>query len=126
MKQKIVIKVEVKCDKCRIKALTVAADSDGVTSMGFEGEGKDRLVVIGEGVDSVKLTERLRKKNVYATIETVEEVKPPKPEEKKEEKPLPAPPPSPPPPPPPCQPQFQLCEVVYDDPYASNPRCTIM
>jgi len=34
----------------------------GVNFVGLEGESKDKLVVIGDGVDAVKLTTSLRKK----------------------------------------------------------------
>ncbi|KAJ4837235.1 hypothetical protein Tsubulata_027964, partial [Turnera subulata] len=86
MKQKIVIKVSVHCDKCRTKALKIAAATEGVTSVALEGDDKDKVVVIGEGVDAACLTNSLKKKMNYASILTVEEVKPPKKEEKKEEK----------------------------------------
>lgn len=44
--------------------------------MAIEGEEKDQVVVIGEGVDSADLTRLLRKKVGYASIISVEEVKP--------------------------------------------------
>ncbi|XP_040996334.1 heavy metal-associated isoprenylated plant protein 47-like [Juglans microcarpa x Juglans regia] len=111
MKQKIVIKVQMTCDKCRTKAMKIAVTSSGsVTSVGIEGTDKDQLVVIGEGVDSACLTHSLRKKLCYADILTVEEVKPPA-----EQKPKPPEPTAchclcPPPPPRPM-----YCEVVYHD-----------
>lgn len=43
--------------------------------MGLEGEEKDKLVVIGDGVDAVKLTHCLRKKVGNADIVSVAEVK---------------------------------------------------
>ncbi|XP_062170165.1 heavy metal-associated isoprenylated plant protein 47-like isoform X2 [Alnus glutinosa] len=81
MKQKIVIKVQMTSDKCRTKALKIAATTDGVNSVAIEGSDKDRLVVVGEGVDSANLTRSLRKKLCYAEILKVEEVKkkPPEP-----------------------------------------------
>ncbi|KAK4575573.1 hypothetical protein RGQ29_026507 [Quercus rubra] len=88
MKQKIVIKVQMACDKCRAKAMKIAAIADGVISVAVEGADKDQLVVIGEGVDSANLTCSLRKKLCYATLLGVEEVKEkdqePEPEEEKE------------------------------------------
>ncbi|KAB1200720.1 hypothetical protein CJ030_MR7G001382 [Morella rubra] len=75
IQQKIVIKVQVNCDKCRSKALQLAAAKTGVTSMAIEGSDKDQLVLIGEDVDSVNLTRSLRKKLRHATILKVEEVK---------------------------------------------------
>ena len=43
--------------------------------MGLDGEGKDKVVVIGEGVDAVKLTSSLRKKVGQTDIITVAEHK---------------------------------------------------
>ncbi|XP_062170170.1 heavy metal-associated isoprenylated plant protein 47-like isoform X1 [Alnus glutinosa] len=84
--QKIVIKVQVVCDKCRTKALKIAAAADGVVSVALEGQDKDQVVVIGNEVDVSCLTSSLRKKVGHATIVSVEEVKPkPKPDEKKKE-----------------------------------------
>ncbi|KAB1206747.1 hypothetical protein CJ030_MR7G013506 [Morella rubra] len=74
MKQKMVIKVQVNCEECRIKALRLAA-KPGVTSLAIEGSDKDELVVIDEGIDSVNLTRSLRKKLRHAKILKVEEVK---------------------------------------------------
>ncbi|XP_059444551.1 heavy metal-associated isoprenylated plant protein 47-like [Corylus avellana] len=137
MKQKIVIKVQVVCDKCRTKALKIAAAADGVASVALEGPERDQVVVIGNEVDVSCLTNSLRKKVGHASIVSVEEVKPkPKPEEKKkeddgkkkdgdkdkkDENKCPCPPPMCTCPPPCYQPQL----VFYDrDPY--NPTCTIM
>ncbi|KAL6652582.1 hypothetical protein ACP70R_011507 [Stipagrostis hirtigluma subsp. patula] len=74
MKQKIVIKVDMRCDKCRSKALGVAATTQGVESMGIEGEEKDQLVVVGDGVDATNLTSCLRKKVGRAQIVSVQMV----------------------------------------------------
>ena len=46
-----------------------------VQSLAFEGETSDQLVVTGEGIDAVFLTNRMRKKFSYATLLSVEEVK---------------------------------------------------
>ncbi|KAJ4837233.1 hypothetical protein Tsubulata_027962 [Turnera subulata] len=87
MKQKIVIKVSMPCEKCRTKALKIAAISQGVISVALEGgDEKDKVVVIGERVDAAGLTSRLKKKVNDASIWSVEEVKPPKKEEQKNEK----------------------------------------
>ncbi|XP_065632307.1 heavy metal-associated isoprenylated plant protein 47-like [Quercus suber] len=76
MKQKIIIRVQMTCEKCRIKAMKIASNTDGVSSVAVEGSDKDHLVVIGEGVDSANLTGSLRKKLSYgAAILSVEEVK---------------------------------------------------
>ncbi|KAF0890439.1 hypothetical protein E2562_002814 [Oryza meyeriana var. granulata] len=91
MKQKIVIKVSMPCEKSRSKAMALVARASGVNSMEVTGDGKDRLQVVGDGVDPVCLVTCLRKKIGYAEIVQVEEVKPEKkPEaEKKPEPPKP-------------------------------------
>ena len=43
--------------------------------MAIEGEGKDRGVVIGDGVDAANLTNCMRKKVGHAELMTVAEVK---------------------------------------------------
>ncbi|KAK3142341.1 hypothetical protein QOZ80_4BG0345300 [Eleusine coracana subsp. coracana] len=85
MKQKIVIKVSMSCEKSRAKAMGLAARADGVMSMGITGDGKDRLEVIGDDVDSVCLVSCLRKKVGHAEILQVEEVKEKKAEENKQQ-----------------------------------------
>ena len=52
--------------------------------MTIEGEEKDRIVVVGDGVDSATLTHCLRKKVGHANLVSIEEVKPKEKEEKKE------------------------------------------
>ncbi|KAJ4724685.1 Heavy metal-associated domain containing protein [Melia azedarach] len=80
MTQKIVIKVQMPCGKCRSRAMEIAVKMDGVSKVEIKGTEKDELVVTGDQVDSVKLTRKLRKKlGIFATISSVEE-------EKKEEK----------------------------------------
>jgi hypothetical protein len=81
MKQKIVIKVQMPCDKCRSKAMALVAATAGVDSVALAGDSKDQVVVVGDGIDSVKLTTALRKKVGHAQLVTVGEVK--KEEEKK-------------------------------------------
>ncbi|KAK7850063.1 heavy metal-associated isoprenylated plant protein 47 [Quercus suber] len=58
MKQKIVMEMQMNCEKCRTKAMKIAAVAE----------------VIGEGVDSASLTRSLRKKLGYATIESVQKL----------------------------------------------------
>ncbi|KAK1269742.1 hypothetical protein QJS04_geneDACA013816 [Acorus gramineus] len=125
MKKKIVLKAHMVCDKCRTKALTVAASVDGVELVTIQGEDKDQLVVVGEGVDASSLTEKLRKKVGWTVIITIEDVKPPEPEEKKpsneETK---------------DEPKIQCMNcpcyagcgpvVAYDIVYDSQPNCSIM
>ncbi|KAK4279103.1 hypothetical protein QN277_016858 [Acacia crassicarpa] len=83
MTKKIIIKVEVRNEKCRTKAKKIAAESPGVDSMSMEGDERDQLVVTGDGIDSVKLVNILRKKLGCATIVSVQDVEAK--EEKKEE-----------------------------------------
>ena len=89
--------------------------------MALHGPEKDKLMIIGDGVDAACLTESLRKKLCHASIEIVEEVK----EVKKQ-------PPKPPTPTPnpnpvvyycPQQPQVEYYRVVSDP---SPGPCTIM
>ncbi|GAB4845875.1 hypothetical protein Ancab_024879 [Ancistrocladus abbreviatus] len=86
MKQKIVLKVQLTCEKCRRKAMKVAVAASGVISVAVPGNEKDELVVIGMGVDAACLTEKLRKKVGYASIVSVEEVKEQKKKEDKKDK----------------------------------------
>ncbi|TXG68105.1 hypothetical protein EZV62_009380 [Acer yangbiense] len=114
VQQKIVIKVQMPCEKCRSKAMKIAVTKDGVTKVEIQGKGKDELVVIGNEVDSVKLAQSLRKKlHCYAEILSVEEEKEKK-DEKKDEFIIPYT----------CYPNHMIPQVVYDDP---NPSfCSIM
>ncbi|KAF8404067.1 hypothetical protein HHK36_008944 [Tetracentron sinense] len=83
VQQKIVMKVQMNCNKSRSKALKIAAVAHGVTSVALEGDDKDMVVVIGDEVDSVCLTISLRKKVGYTRLISVEEEK--KKDEKKDE-----------------------------------------
>ena len=62
MRQQIVIKVQMTCDKCRSKAMALVAATPGVDSVALAGDAKDQVVVVGDGVDPVKLTSALRRK----------------------------------------------------------------
>ncbi|KAJ7963503.1 Heavy metal-associated domain containing protein [Quillaja saponaria] len=75
MKQKIVIKVQMDGEKCRSKAMKIAAVAQGVSSVSIEGKDNDEVVVVGNEVDSVCLAKMLRKKFRHATIVSVQEVK---------------------------------------------------
>ncbi|OMO62037.1 hypothetical protein COLO4_33258 [Corchorus olitorius] len=59
MKKKAVLQVSMKCQKCRTEALKVAAKQEGVSYVGIEGEQRDKVVVIGDGVDFIKLTKKI-------------------------------------------------------------------
>ncbi|XP_022716585.1 heavy metal-associated isoprenylated plant protein 47-like [Durio zibethinus] len=75
LQQKIVIKTQLHCDKCRTKAMKIAAVANGVSSVAIAGKDKDQVVVTGEGIDSANLTCLLRKKLGYASIISVGEAK---------------------------------------------------
>ncbi|KAJ7963515.1 Heavy metal-associated domain containing protein [Quillaja saponaria] len=75
MKQKIVIEVHMDSEKCRGKAMKIAAVAQGVSSVSIEGNDKDQVVVVGDEVDSVCLAKTLRKKFRHAKIVSVQEVK---------------------------------------------------
>uniref|UniRef100_A0ACD5YTY8 Uncharacterized protein n=1 Tax=Avena sativa TaxID=4498 RepID=A0ACD5YTY8_AVESA len=81
MAQKIVIKVQMSSDRCRSKAMALVAATTGVDSVALAGDPKDQLVVVGDGVDPVKLTSALRRKVGHAELVQVGDVK--KEEEKK-------------------------------------------
>ncbi|KAK7829539.1 heavy metal-associated isoprenylated plant protein 47 [Quercus suber] len=89
VQQKLVIKVQMTGDKCRTKALKLAAGAEGVTSVAIEGDDKSLVVVIGDEVDSVCLTRSLRKKVGYATIVSVAQLE--ESDEKKDEEDNPTP-----------------------------------
>ncbi|XP_022753709.1 heavy metal-associated isoprenylated plant protein 47-like [Durio zibethinus] len=75
MKQKVELKVAMKCQKCRTAALKVAAIQEGVNSVALGGEQKDKVVVTGDGFDVVKLTTKLSKKVGYTQIISLAEQK---------------------------------------------------
>ncbi|CAN6268180.1 unnamed protein product [Urochloa humidicola] len=87
MKQKIVVKVSMSCERSRSRAMALAARADGVISVAITGEARDKLEVVGDDVDPVCLVSCLRKKVGHAEILQVEEVKDKKPEEKGKKKP---------------------------------------
>ncbi|CAL5190725.1 unnamed protein product [Lathyrus oleraceus] len=72
MRQKIVIEIPLHSAKCKRKILTICTIADGVTSVSFEREGKDRVVIKGEDVDAARVTECLREKvTKHARLVTV-------------------------------------------------------
>ena len=129
MQQKIVIKVQMSCDKCRAKAMALVAAAGGVDSVAIAGADRDQVVVVGEGVDSIHLTAALRRKVGPAHILQVGEDK------KDDKKKPPAAPPVPDYypwcyPPPPSQPAGFLSDP-YGYGYAYQTRqessiCSIM
>jgi len=55
----------------------VVAATGGVDSVALDGQGRDKVVVVGEGIDPVKLTCALRKKVGAADLLQVGEANPP-------------------------------------------------
>ncbi|XP_058112930.1 uncharacterized protein LOC131255974 [Magnolia sinica] len=71
--------------KCRSKAMKAAVSIPGVISATLEGNDMDQLAVVGNEVDSVKLTTLLRKKMGITELISLAVVDEKKDEEKKEE-----------------------------------------
>ncbi|KAJ4815707.1 Heavy metal-associated isoprenylated plant protein 47 [Rhynchospora pubera] len=85
VKQKVVIKLSMDDAQKRKKALQTAAGMDGIISTSIDG---DKIVVEGDGLDSIALTTVLRKKLGHANLITVtpsDDKKEDKKEEKKEQ-----------------------------------------
>ncbi|XP_052153850.1 uncharacterized protein LOC127771941 isoform X1 [Oryza glaberrima] len=65
----ILIWIQLSSERCRSKALKVAATVNGVQSVTVAGEERNLLLVIGDGVvDASRLTRRLRNHVGYAEI----------------------------------------------------------
>ncbi|MFS7929020.1 hypothetical protein Hanom_Chr04g00327671 [Helianthus anomalus] len=75
MKNKIVINIQTNCEKCRTYAMKEAVKASGANSVELQGENKNRMVVIGEGVDAAALTKSVRKKIKNASLEIVQQLK---------------------------------------------------
>ncbi|XP_050370911.1 heavy metal-associated isoprenylated plant protein 47-like [Argentina anserina] len=104
VKQKIVMKVQFSSEKRRTEAFKIAAGFKGVSDVSVEAD-KDKVIVIGIGIDSVCLAKSLRNKLGYAQISSVEEVKKPDEEKKPEVIPIQWPPS--------CVQYPVHCDVVY-------------
>lgn len=52
----------------------VAAQASGVNSVELQGDNKNQMVVMGEGIDAAALTSSVRKKVKYASLETVQQI----------------------------------------------------
>ncbi|XP_031283944.1 disease resistance protein RGA5-like [Pistacia vera] len=87
MKQKVVIKVSMHCQKCYSKALKNVVGASGVESAAIKGEDKSQIEIIGDGMDAVELATSLKKKFKYAELVSVGPAGDgPKKEEEKENK----------------------------------------
>ncbi|KAL1820858.1 hypothetical protein ACET3Z_015727 [Daucus carota] len=67
MQQRIVVRVPMKKEKDRSKAMKIVVGIIGVSSVKIGGEDKDIVIVIGNEVDAVTLTHSLVKKFGSAT-----------------------------------------------------------
>ncbi|XP_074558151.1 heavy metal-associated isoprenylated plant protein 43-like [Curcuma longa] len=113
--KKIVLKVSIMCNKCKVCVMSIIAKFDGITSMALDLE-KSTVTVVG-AVDAVLIVKALRKAKKPAEIVTVGE--PDKPDEKKPDEKKPDDDP--------CKnlpPYCKACTyVVYDD---YQPLCIIL
>ncbi|KAL3508946.1 hypothetical protein ACH5RR_028347 [Cinchona calisaya] len=73
--QKVVIKLSMNDQKSRKKALKTVVGHSGVESTALQGQEKNQIEVIGEGIDAVQLTTLLRKNVGYAELVSVSPVK---------------------------------------------------
>ncbi|XP_051212652.1 uncharacterized protein [Lolium perenne] len=62
MRTQMVIRMHISSDKGYSKAIKVAAAVTGVESVTITGEDRNLLLVIGAGIDSNRITEKLRRK----------------------------------------------------------------
>lgn len=75
VQQKVVFELHIRSDRSRRKALKMAVVEDGVHTVVFEGENRDQMVVIGDGIiDAARLGRALRKKVGYADLVSVEQL----------------------------------------------------
>ncbi|CAN1781483.1 Disease resistance protein Pik-1 [Linum perenne] len=60
--------------KSRAKAMKIVVTVSGVDSVAIVGESRNEIVLIGEGIDAVKLASLLRKSVGFADILSVEDI----------------------------------------------------
>nr|6R8K_B Chain B, NBS-LRR class disease resistance protein Pikh-1 [Oryza sativa Japonica Group]6R8M_A Chain A, NBS-LRR class disease resistance protein Pikh-1 [Oryza sativa]6R8M_B Chain B, NBS-LRR class disease resistance protein Pikh-1 [Oryza sativa]6R8M_E Chain E, NBS-LRR class disease resistance protein Pikh-1 [Oryza sativa]6R8M_F Chain F, NBS-LRR class disease resistance protein Pikh-1 [Oryza sativa] len=75
LKQKIVIKVAMEGNNCRSKAMALVASTGGVDSVALVGDLRDKIEVVGYGIDPIKLISALRKKVGDAELLQVSQAK---------------------------------------------------
>ncbi|KAL6652583.1 hypothetical protein ACP70R_011508 [Stipagrostis hirtigluma subsp. patula] len=68
MRKEMIIRVQASSEKGHCKAIKVAAAIQGVESVTIAGEDKSLLLVIGVGIDSNRITEKLRRKVGHAEV----------------------------------------------------------
>ncbi|OEL35100.1 hypothetical protein BAE44_0003879, partial [Dichanthelium oligosanthes] len=66
--KEMIIRVQTSSEKGHCKAIKVAAAISGVESVTIAGEDKNLLLVIGVGIDSNRITEKLRRKVGHAEV----------------------------------------------------------
>ncbi|XP_010519316.1 PREDICTED: uncharacterized protein LOC104798810 [Tarenaya hassleriana] len=71
MAKVIVMKVHMRCERCRTLALKTAAKAYGVTSVRLAGEDRERVIVEGDRVDAVDVAKSLRKNVGFTQILSV-------------------------------------------------------
>lgn len=64
----MIIRVQTSSEKGHCKAIKVAAAISGVESVTIAGEDKNLLLVIGVGIDSDRITKKLRRKVGHAEV----------------------------------------------------------
>ncbi|KAK6917439.1 hypothetical protein RJ641_018190 [Dillenia turbinata] len=76
MQQKVVINISLNGKKSsKSKAMKIAVALPGVESVGWQGKDKDQMAVTGDGIDTIALVSKLRKKVGFAEIVSVAEDK---------------------------------------------------
>ncbi|CAN6248989.1 unnamed protein product [Urochloa humidicola] len=68
MRKEMIIRLQMSSEKGHCKAIKVAAAISGVESVTIAGEDKNLLLVIGVGIDSNRITEKLRRKVGHAEV----------------------------------------------------------
>ncbi|CAL5068346.1 unnamed protein product [Urochloa decumbens] len=68
MRKEMIIRLQTSSEKGHCKAIKVAAAISGVESVTIAGEDKNLLLVIGVGIDSNRITEKLRRKVGHAEV----------------------------------------------------------
>ncbi|KAF2612023.1 hypothetical protein F2Q70_00013909 [Brassica cretica] len=69
------------------KAMKIVSGASGVRSVSIQGQNDQLYTVIGEGIDTAKLTRELRKKVCHTTIVTIQAAPPPPPPPQQQKQP---------------------------------------
>ncbi|KAG5394484.1 hypothetical protein IGI04_024447 [Brassica rapa subsp. trilocularis] len=127
-KQKVEMKVDINCGKCKNAIMQAVAEIEGVNQVVLDEE-KSLLTVVGT-MDPICVAEKLRKIKQKPVVVNIGPPKPP--EAKTEPKPVcckPCPPYCPPTycPPPYCPPYYNNnCDMVTVSTYSNGSGCTIV